>query len=505
MTLGDLTPYQKQNSYYKGIQLGKDVSKQAEVINTSTRALIATQMASTNAIIASQERVNDGIDNIACGIERVEQGIYGLQAAFEWGISEVVWQLEQNREMLKSILEVLQAPLDTKARERRKRAERAYANNLIPEAEEEFLESETLNKFDFTIHISLGMIYLFHNAEKDKALEYFEKAIRYAKPESSYHASYALLYKALILYDNGQIVDAEKYTEEAIELSPDFAEALYQNAQYNAQLKKIEKSITNLEKAIKLDKNYGIKADNDKIIDPIREDVNKLFKRLRDKVMKSCNDTFSNIRTFINNINEIVNQVDESDINKFHKKDFKTELIEMRRLIDRNSYFDGLDAQLGLKNTVSMGKEYLKSAENYLRNIISSIEFKIADTSNSINVKTDKKKTKVANIIGWMGLIFSIIFGLRSCVAYMEDVSHRNPDSIGDAFGNLIVGLIGPPLILIIIAGVGGFISFKIAGVFADSIFSGDNISGAINNLNKKKDKFASYLAKLKGIPGHDT
>ena len=50
MTLGDLRPYQKQNSYYKGIQLGKDVSKQAELINNSTRELIATQIASTNAI-----------------------------------------------------------------------------------------------------------------------------------------------------------------------------------------------------------------------------------------------------------------------------------------------------------------------------------------------------------------------------------------------------------------------------------------------------------------------
>ena len=57
------------------------------------------------------------------GVERVEQGINELRAAFEWGISEVVWQIEQNRKYLRNILEVLMAPLDTRARERRRRAE----------------------------------------------------------------------------------------------------------------------------------------------------------------------------------------------------------------------------------------------------------------------------------------------------------------------------------------------------------------------------------------------
>ncbi len=161
MTLGDLEPYQKQNAYYKGIQLGKDVSKQADIIQDSTRKLIATQIASTSAIIASQERINEGIDNLAYGIEQVEQGIYGLQASFEWGISEVVWQLEQNREVLKSIEEGIWSPFDAKAINRKRQAQEAYEYGWIDEAEEYFLESEKIVKTDFSVHISLGIIYLF--------------------------------------------------------------------------------------------------------------------------------------------------------------------------------------------------------------------------------------------------------------------------------------------------------------------------------------------------------
>ena len=151
--LNELAPWERKNEYYHTIQLGKDVKEQTHAINRQTKAMIASQMASTNAVIASQERISEGIDSLAYGVERVEQGIYELKSAFEWGISEVVWQIEQNREVLKSILEVLMAPLDTQAKERRKRGEEAFTNGWIDDAEEEFLESEKLNRFDFSIHI----------------------------------------------------------------------------------------------------------------------------------------------------------------------------------------------------------------------------------------------------------------------------------------------------------------------------------------------------------------
>ncbi|PIU56450.1 MAG: hypothetical protein COS87_02180, partial [Chloroflexi bacterium CG07_land_8_20_14_0_80_45_17] len=189
--LNELAPWERKNEYYRIIQLGKNVEEQTHTINMQTKAMIASQMASVNAIIASQERIAEGIDAVSCGIGRVEQGIYELKATFEWGISEVVWQIEQNRQVLKNILEVLMAPLDTQAKERRKRAEEAYANGWFEDAEEEFLESEKLNKFDFSIHISLGMIYLFHKVDKQKALSYFDKAIKYSQPKSAFHASYA--------------------------------------------------------------------------------------------------------------------------------------------------------------------------------------------------------------------------------------------------------------------------------------------------------------------------
>lgn len=261
--LNELAPWERRQEYYHQIQLGEDVLAQVEAINKQTEDMLAAQLTSTSAIIASQDRIAEGIDKVSYGVDRVEEGIYGLQAAFEWGISEVIWQIEQNREVLRDILEVLSTPLDTQAKELRRRAEKAYSNGWIDDALDDFLESEKKNRYDFSIHISLGMIYVFCKIDKEKALSYFEKAIKYAKPKSAYYTGYALLYKGLIKFDFGEVDDAEKCTEEAILLSPDLTEAIYQNAQYNAQLKNEGKSITNLEEAVKQDKHYCLKAQND--------------------------------------------------------------------------------------------------------------------------------------------------------------------------------------------------------------------------------------------------
>ena len=86
-------------------------------------------------------------------------------------------------------------------------------------------------------------------------------SIKYSKPKSAFHTSYALLHKALIHFDMGNTEEAEKASYEAISLFPNFTEALYQNAQYNAQLLNTDKSIANLKKVIRSDKLYCLKAE----------------------------------------------------------------------------------------------------------------------------------------------------------------------------------------------------------------------------------------------------
>src|SRR3990167_4978515 len=80
-------PSYLEKTYYSNIQLGQDVKAQTEIIKNQTQAVVDAQLASTSAVIVSHDRIEEGIDSLAYAVQDVEQGICGLKAAFEWGIS----------------------------------------------------------------------------------------------------------------------------------------------------------------------------------------------------------------------------------------------------------------------------------------------------------------------------------------------------------------------------------------------------------------------------------
>ncbi len=386
----ELAPWERKSEYYHVVELGKNSKEQTILISKQTKAFIDSQLSATNSIIDSNSRIQSSIDNInntisegfAAGFDRVEQGIYGLKSCFEWGIAEICWQIEQNRNELKNILEILQAPLTTQAKERRKRAEEAFSYGWIDDAEDEFLESEKLNKYDFSIHISLGIIYLFHKIDKEKAASYFDKAIKYAKPKSNYYTSYALLHKALIKFDCGQIVEAEKYSDEAIRLSPDFSEAFYQNSQYNAQLKNTNKSINHLEKAINIDKFYMVKASNDSLFNPIKKDINDFFKKMRDNEIHYCINKVKEIDSYVKKIKTLSGKIVLQVREKIEIFSFKSENINY--LLSLNSYFDAVEAKNDLK-------QWVKTSQRYQKKCISSLEEKMKKIETNLSKERDER------------------------------------------------------------------------------------------------------------------
>jgi len=435
----ELTEWEKRREWYSVIKLGKDVTTQTNLLKKQSKEMISAQAASANAIIASQHSVREGIENLAY---RIEDGMAGLKAVFEFGISEVVWQIEQNRQVLKNILEVLMAPLDTQAKELRKRAEDAYANGWFEDALEDFLQSEMKNKYDFTVHISIGMIYLFQKVDRDKAFEYFQKAVKYARPKSKYHASFALLHGALIKRDCELIKVAEELSAEAIELTPDFTEARYQNAEYNAQLKNIQKSIGNLEAAIKIDPNYCLKADNDSMFDPVRPDVNKLFERLRDGALTDCSSRLASLERRINSINDVTAQAHLTDFSSFAFRDFQSAFSDIRKYLGRQTYFDSLAALAKVSQLEAEGKQYFIAAEEALSSAINSASSKIGNTEYSIEQSRIADRLRTFKVIWVIVTLVALSPGISSCVK-----GFKNPvgvDGIGDVFsGGFYIVLIG--------------------------------------------------------------
>ncbi len=71
-------PWERKNVYYQNIQLGNEVKDQTVAINNQIKAMVAAQLTAADSLVISQERIKEGIDQVAYGTELVGHGLYDL-------------------------------------------------------------------------------------------------------------------------------------------------------------------------------------------------------------------------------------------------------------------------------------------------------------------------------------------------------------------------------------------------------------------------------------------
>jgi len=400
----NLVPFEKRLEDWEVIHPRRwiattDRAKATNFLSTQTKKVTEAQLRAADNIIASQDRIAEKIDSAILATRDIAEGLEELQATFEWGFTGLIWQIEQEREVLKDILKVLQAPLDTQAKELKKRAEYAYKNRWINDAFEDFLESEKKNRYDFTIHQNLGNIYLFEKKNSEKALEYYKKAVKYATPKSSYYTSVSLLHVGLVEYLQEDFQGAYEATSKAIELSPDFYEAHYQHAQYCANLGRYDEAIKHLEKAIvEGDKYYCVKADSEKDFNVIKKQLHSLFEELRDNAEIQVSAEIKIVGQLIDRAKSYYN-IPVIDKLKIAQR----KLEESTVFLTRRSFFDCHDAHhkifVAAKTTLDFSVEYLSNGIKMLKYKISALKEKVKKCESS-----DRNTSW-----GWFGAIIFLI------------------------------------------------------------------------------------------------
>jgi tetratricopeptide (TPR) repeat protein len=386
----------------------------ARFISEQTKEIGRAQLEAADRIIVSQDRIASAIDEVGVAVDRVADGIEGLEAAFEWGFSEIVWHLEQERAVLKDILKVLQAPLDTQAKELRQRAEEAYRNGWIDDALEDFLESERKNRYDFSVHHSIGSIYLFHKKVPEKALESFEKAAKYATPKSSYHVSLAFLHMGLTRSLQEDYEKAYEATLKATELSPNLSEAHYQCAQYCAGLSKYDEAIEHLRQAIRGDRDYCLKAQSEKDFDVMRDQLYLFFGKLRDAAQSQAEKELGITQG-------LIQYADAYDLPHSDKGDKFADALrrqkEAAECSQRASLFDCWDATY---ETWDVRGLILDALECYISDQISKTEKEFEQ--EKVNLKKDS----------WLSspILGGIVGGIVTLMIYDYDARTGDPDSV---------------------------------------------------------------------------
>lgn len=419
--INKLAPWEEKRDYLQEQVFRNDMSHNIGNVDKALKKQLALDIKHSKDILISQERISEGIDNLADSLGSIKDGVNEIGAILEWGFSEIIWQLEQSREYLKQIVEVLMAPLDTKARERKKRAEKALANGWYQDAEEEFLISEELNKFDFTIHINLGMIYLFHNIDKHKAATYFEKAVKYAKADSNYYACFAALHLGLAYRDLGEIEKAEASLAEAISLYPEMAEAHYQYAIYNALLGNKDKAISGLKEAIKLNRFYSVKAAKDTAFSNLSSEFDSLIDLLKQEANAKALKLISEKRKPLTTIDEFCSELQESKIINCDSSDPHKALNRAKLLVDRNSFLEVLEANDLLASLDDIFCAFLEKIQSKLGDALSSIKNTADHQFYSKSNKVDKIKNVLKFLIIPLVLTLVLIWGISSILDSQQD------------------------------------------------------------------------------------
>ncbi len=384
-----LVPRQIKKGFYKNIELGKNVILQRITISNQLREMIASHVGLAGTSDTNREAVNASINLLTYDNRNIGNGIYGLKASFEWNIAEVVWQIEQNLKEFKDMLNIVYASQDPSFVEMRRLAQEAYENGRMVDAADKFMELSHCCKNDFSVFLSLGIISLFHKKDKEGSLEYFNKAVETVESQSDFYTSYALLYKALVLRNLDRITEAEKFSKQAVDLSPDFAEALYQNAQYSALLKDSDTAVSLLKTIVRIDILYCLKITNEHDFDGLKPHIAKIIKEINTPLDEKIKNKLKKIDEKLHYLNVITDSMRKQDLDvsdnkniKQLKKD-KDELAKMVNLnsvlktfvidkcvsrLEKNLHYDKSQLLSNCKDAQSDVKSEMKEAAKALKN-----------------------------------------------------------------------------------------------------------------------------------------
>ena len=338
-----LVPRDIKKGFYRNIELGKDVVLQRIEIGNQIREMITSHVGLSGTSNTNREAINASINLLSYDNRDIGNGMYGLKASFEWNISEVVWQIEQNVEEFKDMIKIIYDSQEPSFSELRSLAQEDYENGRIADAINNFSKLAQCCENDFSVFLSLGIINLFHEKDKEKALENFNKAVEIVESQSDFYTSYALLYKALVLRNLDRIDEAEIFSKQAVDLSPDFTEALYQNAQYNALLKHTDTAISSLKTIVCIDILYCLKITNERDFDGIRDNITKILKETCTPVHEGIENKLKNFDEKLYRLNSIINSIHKQGLDIPDNQDTKQLQDDKQELADIVNYNSALN------------------------------------------------------------------------------------------------------------------------------------------------------------------
>ena len=349
--------------------------------------------ASTYAVVASQNMLADTF----------KQGFNSVNNTINLGLGLVGNKIDVLSKDISSklyeIQDVLEHPRLTETRELYHRALGRYKKGFYEEALEDCLAALEIDKTDYISWYLLGLIYLFGAGENgnvinlDKAEEAFANAAKYIKPdipksnetqlmasEIFYHLGFTRLAKSndflienKIEDSNTKLLEAQNATAQAYSLSKENLIAGYEYAKELHFLGKDSESLILLEDVIRAEQNFAIKALNDKNLESLWFDIEKIVKRLK---LEACKIIRENLENYFNTGHSIFNQAHEEMLKYINNKNFTAKNKIIDDTLEQNQKdVEGLNRkidEINLKYVDIENKDYF-FVLNILKNELPSV------------------------------------------------------------------------------------------------------------------------------------
>lgn len=401
---------------------GSSIERQTNAIHSVESAIgkMANGMsASTGSMVMSMDRVHDGVQTVTRQMSGFESALGALAANIDEGFAELSYQMRLQSGLLSQILEVLQAPLDTQSKELRKRAQDAYQSGWIDDAEEDFLKSRELNRYDFTIHQALGNIAFFHRKHPQEAATHFTQASKYARPKSSFDCALAELSLASVADYSGINVDALSHATAALDVAPKLPEANYAVARYSVKEGILDQQIGKLLlNAFRGRLALCMLAVSDEALQPAKEHIEKALDDYHKELKDEIGGILVNFEHAIDIADSVTTQPSSTSVSAV-VDDGESQVSAMKSLIITATIIDLHSAINPLKADI---QAFIRKANSAIAQARSAVV--------NANYQRNQTKETVGTFAGvTLGVIFAIIgfpLGLSAGVAGFI-ASAKNP------------------------------------------------------------------------------
>ena len=204
--------------------------------------------------------------------EALLTGFNRLNQTLEWGFGSLLWTIDQQTEVLRSIDATLKTPGQTQAKEWRIIGEQLRQRGDPGSAAQFFLDALKLNPLDYRIYLGLAHAY-FELSRFEDADQVLVASLPHAPRTGFDYRSVTYRLLGRIRFCNEEYGGAVEQLRRAVAIEPKYAKAFYDLAQYASCTASERDCVTSLKDAIALEPNYWYAACAEPLLDPFRSQV----------------------------------------------------------------------------------------------------------------------------------------------------------------------------------------------------------------------------------------